>query len=343
METYLNDFTISFRNDFAIFDTSISSSEIKPLHLGIPKIKKNLDTTTNEIKKDIIDSQKNNSLKNETKHNLDRNQTQKDIKPYDNNNDSKSSILNNAIKSFSEISKQPEKTPEEFSINCEYLIPMVQPNTFRGSIYVENISNTNTKLYLIPPNGSLKNYLLHSEININSKQINCEIFYLKSKVGEFYFGTDTIHCSFILNPFSIEGCAIMYNPSYNDKNHPRVFDFVIPALKKSKTTGLSQILPLSLIETSKLIEHSQKNSKEAIKLKSRIPISSNSKYDMTFDGKLLNNSLRNFILYHESSEKRDICTFSFVEDSKYNLTICYPLNITQGFIAVVASFIHLIH
>ena len=133
-----------------------------------------------------------------------------------------------------------------------------------------------------------------------------------------------------------ECCAAVFNPSFTSENQPRIFDFLIPALKKFD--GRNNMFPIPFADVSGLVTRLTNMSKEAIRLKTRIPVNSgNSGWDMTFDGKLEQPTTSNFILYHDSSVKKDLCLCGKRKENEYSLEIGYPLSPLQGFLAGVAA------
>ena len=97
------------------------------------------------------------------------------------------------------------------------------------------------------------------------------------------------------------------------------------------------MLPIPLDESSGLVARLSQMSKEAIRLKTRIPSSQGNSFDMTFDGKFKQYSLSNFILYHDSNTKKDLCSLGMISEGRYLLEIGYPLSPLQGFLAAIAA------
>lgn len=225
-----------------------------------------------------------------------------------------------------------------FAMDCYYVLPLTPAQVAQMSFVIENTpSMTTFKLY--PPDTMEQRCLLSAQLTGKTRTSQIELLYDGQAVGIYKYNP-TNKTYFVgltgLNPV-VEACAVLFNTSYTTANQPRIFDFVIPALKKVDNRNQMYKVPFS--ESSVLIQVVQRMAKEAIRLKARIPISSGNTYDMTFEGKFSMNSLTNFILYHESSPKRDICSFHQIADNKYMLTCGYPLSPLQGFLAAVSACI----
>lgn len=138
-------------------------------------------------------------------------------------------------------------------------------------------------------------------------------------------------------PFN-EACAVCFNPACDAPSQPCNFDFLIPALKKGPEGRGSVSCAIPFGESSGLMARLMQMSKEAIRLKCRVPDSTGpGKFDMTFKGKFTNPASSNFILFHESKPMNDICTCGLNTDGTYSLTTSYPMSPFQGFIAGICS------
>ena len=79
-----------------------------------------------------------------------------------------------------------------------------------------------------------------------------------------------------------------------------------------------------------------------IRMKTRVPVNSgNTGWDTTFDGRLSKASVANFVLYHDSSVRKDLCIFGKLRDNEYELEVGYPLSPLQGFLAGVTAMLPL--
>ena len=170
-----------------------------------------------------------------------------------------------------------------------------------------------------------------------------EIIHEGQVIGEgTYIRSNSTFCCGVDTPNGrCEACAAVFNPSFALASEPRVFDFLIPALKKRD--GKNNMFPIPYKEASSgLFERMVNISKEAIRMKTRVPVNSgNTGWDTTFDGRLSKASVANFVLYHDSSVRKDLCIFGKLRDNEYELEIGYPLSPLQGFLAGVTAMLPL--
>jgi len=373
-ELYLSDYSIEFRKDYAIYDLSICNSEINPLHLNIPRGKKSNNNEspiktqtviTQEVKKSLVNQAADvaNQLFGNEKKPVSQIKETKSVSDTVKPVSEPSKSVNEPVKIASEVqnrspvpspTKEPESsskppppmfdssiTEQNFTMAGEYLIPIVQPNTFKSQIIHEPAKGSNfSKIHLLPPNGTLDASLLRVDFNPKARTMPLKMYYKGENVGEIVYNpsTDSASCFVRVNDKTIELVALQFNPTNNSVTRPQSFEFIIPALKK--VNNKSQTIQIPASDNSKLIEYSSRNAKESIRLRTRTPFMKNDDFDMTFDGKLSSSSFQNIIIYHEASEKRDICSFYNISGNQYGVTVCYPCSIIQGFIASVCSLVY---
>ena len=238
------------------------------------------------------------------------------------------------------LSKEPSKDllGLDFELNGAYLLPCL-PNQYINMQFKIEKTDLKTIFKLIMPSNIDSEQRLRVELDGKSRQGELHIIYNGKDVGEFTYNASNKVFSVGLMNFQppLEACAVLYNPSFAQSNFPRIFDLIIPALKK--VNGRNQMYKIQYSEQSQLIQCVSRMAKESIRLKCRIPSNKGNEFDMTFAGKFNVNSPMNFILYHDSSPKRDICTFQAVDNSTYNVVVGYPLSPIQAFFAGVASCI----
>jgi hypothetical protein len=112
----------------------------------------------------------------------------------------------------------------------------------------------------------------------------------------------------------------------------KMTDLVIPAIKKFE--GRSRMCPIRVGESSALYVKMTQNAKEAIRLRIREPPANG---DLTFGGKFEISSPANFLLYHESKAKKDLCSFGMCKSGLYAIEIGYPLAPVQGFAGAICA------
>ncbi|EAY19130.1 hypothetical protein TVAG_190240 [Trichomonas vaginalis G3] len=229
----------------------------------------------------------------------------------------------------------------DFSLTGLYLLPCLTSQTINMIFNVEEPQPNVTRYSLRMPQDVDTEIRLRCDVSGKSRTSKIELYYNDVVVGEFKYNSNNKCFSVGLTALTpaMEACAVLFNPSFSSSSAPRIFDFVIPALKK--IDGRNQMFRVPYQEPSTLIQYVSKMAKESIRLKTRIPSNEGNEYDSTFKGKFLLNAPTNFILYHESNQKRDICTFSMVTENSYNLAVSYPLSPIQAFLAAVAASIPL--
>lgn len=352
-----------FRMDFLLIDASLSTSEIRPLNLSVPG-KGGIRTKTSPARMSARDNTSLSSSVNTTpKKNNENEENKKEITApnspeltNDKNRTPKASIEspskgNLARRSPPEVkeNKENEATNKprdsldhnfNFALDGYYLLPLNTKVCAQMIVTVEETKSGSTLFKLHPPEDCVeKKVLLSAELKGNTMQSPINIYYNEQLVGEFVYNSSNNSYHIGLTGLSppVEACAILFNPSFNSPTQPRIFDFVIPALKKHQAYGRNLMYRIPFAEQSTLIMCISRMAKESIRLKSRIPPNKGNSYNMTFDNKLKTNNLTNFILYHESAITRDICSFSKLEDNKYSLVCHYPLSPLQAFIAAVTA------
>jgi hypothetical protein len=105
----------------------------------------------------------------------------------------------------------------------------------------------------------------------------------------------------------------------------------MPAIRK--IDGKSRMCLISVSDMSSLWQKFKQNAKEAIGLKAREPPGG----DLTFEGKFGRPAPENFVLFHDSNTKRDLCQFGMTARGSYLLEVTYPLSLLQGFFAAVCA------
>lgn len=383
IEPYLNDYMSVFRSIFIPLDKSLNTSEIKPLHLAVPRNRQGIKTNASNAggqsaSPSRLSENNNETADDDTRNNLnntDKKPTRFLTNRYLNQNDSskpKDSSTGSAFKGIEEVAKKilpknqtnndnPNENIEAAPKQSKQKSNSQLSATTQNDKEVIEMLIRNDDYWYLPLQQSIIIRLIFSVYTVSSKYafelfidgddvplmsaemlgqsradgINISI--RDRLVGETHYtpGNSSLFVGITINDQKDEACAAIFNPSFSSVSQPRVFDFLVPALKK--ISGRSRMLPIPLDESSGLVARLSQMSKEAIRLKTRIPSSQGNSFDMTFDGKFKQYSLSNFILYHDSNTKKDLCSLGMISEGRYLLEIGYPLSPLQGFLAAIAA------
>lgn len=376
---YLADDKAQFRMSFMFFDAALSTSEIRPLHLGMPgkksklskprspikkyassgPVNKNMDATLETINEDddtnISLAETSNRLaarpRNRNKvANLNR--SMENMHPVSHGRIPKTRIKSieiNATSPDSLLSKSssqeaitgeglnPISITAELSLQGLYFLPCAPSQYMNFTFKIMDDKKKFIRYTLINNEDKENPQRLRADVFGQSRGSRIEIYYEVTEIGEMRYNAYQKYqnaCFTGLKP-PVELAAMLFNPSYMNSNHPKIFDLVIPALKK--VNGRYQSFNVNISEQSLLVQYISRMAKEAIRIKPRIPSSDGGIYETTFDGKFQLTSLNNFILFHETNHKRDICTFCKFDDTTYNLTVGYPMSPIQAFITAITA------
>lgn len=386
-EPYLDDYMSSFRNIFIPIDKSLNTSEIKPLHLALPRNRQGMRggnaspsrlSATNNISEapedGIKDRTANNSEKKParflTNRYLSQNESSKGGK--DSNPKSKDSATASIYNKVEEVAQKvlPNNQTDNENQNENPNPPPKQPKSKASSQLTATTQNDkevidmlirNEDYWYLPLSPSIFIRLIFAVHNVSSKYTfellidgediplmsaemagqsradGITIYIKQQEKGETHYtpGNSSLFAGVAINDQKDEACAAIFNPSFSSVSQPRIFDFLVPALKK--INGRSRMLPILLEESSGLVSRLSQMSKEAIRLKTRIPASQGNSFDMTFDGKFQQSSLSNFILYHDSNTRKDLCSLGMISEDRFLLVIGYPLSPLQGFLAAISA------
>ena len=410
---YLYEQRAHFRLDFVFFDSALTTSEIKPLHLSVPgtkhlakkqqqqrsigprsaqeRLKQQQQQQKEEKERKEREKEKNQSPEKTTERKpmqrlLSPNRSL-NVKPHEQANAggkqeneqkepskkvstaiprAKNSSASSATGSTEQLPKQKsneslpsdkqivpkqgsgqqQQSPKpmvpqqpvklEFSLVGFYLLPCLQSQTINLIFRIDDTIPNSISYQLEAPDEYDDKLRLRVQITGKTRDSSVEIFYNDMPVGEFRYNPANKSFSVGITSFNppLEAAAILFNPSFSTMDMPRIFDLLIPALKK--VDGRNQMYKLAYNDQSVLIQYTSRMARESIRLKTKIPSSQGNVFDTTFNGKFKHESPLNFILYHESNPKREIAIFSMIDKKTYNLTVTYPLSPMQAFFAAVA-------
>lgn len=391
-EPFLDDYMAAFHSIFIPLDKSMSTSEIKPLHLSLPRNRQGVrnsnasnagaqsptaprisNPTNNEVNDEGNNknsSEKKSSTRFLSNHYLESSKSGKNSRqstkdpsssykgineiaqktlpknqPNANENDASDvQAPNQEIPSRPPRQKQLMATTQNDREVIEMLMRnddyWFSPLSLSGSIrLIFIVSFVSSKYSFDLFIDGDESPLMQAEMLGQSRADGIKIMINGQQIGETHYtpGNSSLFAGVsVSSEQQNEACAAIYNPSFSSASQPRIFDFLVPALKK--INGKSRMLPIPLDESSGLVARLSQMSKEAIRLKTRIPSMQGNSFDMTFDGKFQQASLSNFILYHDSNTRKDICSLGMISSSgHYLLEIGYPLSPIQGFLAAVSA------
>lgn len=366
-EPFIEDYNCSFHGIFTLFDISLNTGEIKPVHLALPRNraqKKNPAAspvnssgprvvnpgdrpTANETPKPTrflsskYTSRTNGSGRLSGSTNKDQPNESASSPPEKNKNTNTSQPAENkpADKPLRRpgLSHQDNTAVTEMLLKIEnYWMMPLSPSMFVRFIFtvIENPnSGTTFKLSLEKD----RTTILTAKMQGTQRFSPMLIYFGENLIGETKVAQQNsgIYAGLTaLRPPS-EACAVVFNPSFSASNQPRMFDFLVPALKKIE--GKSRMFPIQFSDTSGLVTKMAQMSKECIRMKTRIPVLNGKDYDMTYDGKFERSHMSNFVLFHDSNVRKDLCTFGICHDGKFELEVGYPMSPVQGFIAAIAA------
>lgn len=372
-EPYLEDWNCSFHGIFTLFDSSLNSSEIKPVHLALPRNRTQKKNSTSpaqsgprvmnvgekvkpgekEQPKRFLSSRYTNSRQQGATRMLSSTATPATAAPTNavespqqsppNSKASLSSTSTEKPRGSEPMAHKPSLSHADNSVVTEMLLKVenywmmpLNPNLVVRFLFTiqENRSTGSTFSLLLE---TTKNPILIAKMTSPQRTSPLQIFFEDKLVGETRYNStsNSFYCGLTaLRPAS-EACAVIFNPQFNSNSTPRIFDFLVPALKKIE--GKSRMFPIQYNDTSGLVARLSQMSKECIRMKTRTPVSKDNDYDMTFEGKFPNANILNFAIYHDSNIRKNLCTMGMKEEGVFELEIGYPMSPIQGFIAAVAA------
>lgn len=386
IEPFLLNEHITFHTNFSLIDLAMNTSEIKPLHLSVPKNRIQPKTTAGTEKRNLESTGQDQNYPNKDQSHSKHlsNITGKSIEEEQNGFAGKYTktflqIAKSVISSDTPTSSQQSASPKDshplesptprnlhhshaHSSNQDdvpsqsligiaiqngkhlsqeqdfWLYPLAPSYTVRYSFIIDSSPQVGLAFHMTPDGGKEK--LLTAVMNGSTRENNFKVFSGNEFLGESRYAESNHSLFFgLMNQQTpTEITAVIFNQSFISPRQPCIFDFLIPALKK--VDGRSKMFPITFGMSSGLIARLTKMSREAIRLKSKVPQNQKedpSQFDMTFGGTFYENSLSNFILYHEQNVNKEICKFGQVSDSTFSLEISYPMAPIQGFLAAVSA------
>jgi hypothetical protein len=334
-EPYLLDYRVEFHSIFTLIDPTMNTSEIRLLHLAVPRNRQGVRAAPSgqpNIKKPAAadggpPNQRFLSNRTTTQKRSDSTPAKPDAMAQ------AAQGIVNATTTPAAPAPAPAIAPEQANLVTSlvatpefwiYPLPPVAPVTFFFTV-----EGTTGPLVFRLRNAMDDSLLLSAKINGSSPSSALTIFTDKGPLGQGSFSNRTLHFGISAVGAINEAAAA----SYIDGSH--LFDFVVPAIKKSgKGDVRPRMCPIPFGKTSNLMIKLQEQSKEAIQMKSRDP---GKPPDFTFGGQFQESSPLNFVLFHASNAAKDICSMSVIGAGRFLLAVGYPLSPMQGFLAGIAS------
>ena len=379
-EPFLQHKLVAFNGFFTLNDPAMNTSEIKPIHLSIPKncpgVVKNLSPRVQPNMQDMTTIRpagarllstaalartaqraRENAADTSPRAEPTPSRSPRPEAPPSRSPRTEAAPSRSPREETPKKSQRAEETPKKdqgttvgpqigssedmkhFFAKPDVVVLPFAPNL--GGRFAFNVSVVKGKTVFGLKGGDGKKVMLWASMDGSSIRKKITVHAGDAIVGQTVFDADSeiLYCGHKMDDGSAlqEVMAIHYNKSFMKKSKVRSFDAIIPALKK--ISGQSRMIPVAFSESkSTLYEKLKSKSKEAIMLKGRLPEDAGGSYDTKFGNKFAKASDNNFILYHESKPRNNICAFSASEkEGSYILEIGYPMTTIQGFFAAVAA------
>lgn len=359
-EPCLADYHVVFHEIFTLNDQSLNTSEIKPLHLSVPRNRQGVKPAPSPTQvKTTTNAQEDQSTKRNQRFLSNRYLTQKPSAMTATNPPPAAPKPTDIIAETAQKIVEPQKQPEppkpqqrlgisegDNRVNTEtllrteefWVLPLSPSVTVRFIFTMDGNSGPGYVFRMMTE--STHEVILSAEMKGASRNSGMSLYFEKHPVGsaKYIQGSMCFFAGVQTSRGLCEAGAALYNGAYTSSKDPKIFEFLVPALKKMD--GKSRMFPILYADVSGLWTRASQLSKEAIRMKTRIPPKSASgDWDMTFGGRMTAPSLSNFEIYHESNERKTLCSLSLRRLNEYSLVISYPMSPLQGFLAAVAAVI----
>jgi hypothetical protein len=322
-EPYLADYAVSFHQVFTLIDPAMNTSEIKPLHLSVPRTRGSIrpPPSTNPPPEKLKPEEPTSGRFLQHFANAKR--------------DTPSTSPNRPNVLAQALVKPPSRPPpssestdskiqtDSLLKNEDFWLFALSPSfVLRFQFKVDSASTPWVFRMFSDPDSQL---LMTATMNGSARTSGIRISARDREIGEGKWdkAAGAFFAGVSLGSDRGEACSAIYNN--------KSFVFVIPAIKKIE--GKPRMCQIAMGETSELCTLANRNAKEAIRLKNREPPGG----DLTFEGKFEQATPANFQLFHDSNAKRNLCCFGMNNQGEYILEVSYPLSPVQGFLAAVSA------
>jgi hypothetical protein len=330
-EPFLSDYSVVFHQVFTLIDPALNTSEIKPLHLSVPRQRgaaRPAAPTHPAIEKPKTEEPANQRIL--TQRYLASKRT--DVK------DSAKAPPPDLPQAFVETAqrltavqlmdaglKAPIGPKPSFSQAADFWVYPLAQMPVRVDFRVD-FTTVPWSFALVPDGESAP--VLTAKVNGATRAAGVSITSVRQDCiiaeGRLDRGMDVVYFIATIDTEQTEACAAVFA-------NKRLVDVVVPAIKKIAET--SRMCPVPPGDFSALYQKMVQRAKEAIRLRAREPVEG----DITFGGRFEVPSQSNFILYHESNPKRDLCVFGKNKDGTYVMEVGYPLAMLQAFAAAICA------
>jgi hypothetical protein len=304
-EPYLSDYAVCFHQVFTLIDPSMNTSEIKPLHLAVPRMRASARPSPAPKPDDPSAT------------------VGRPTQPPANGRPSVAPVLPNVIAQTLGKPSKPPPVDEPTTLDESWLFPLGQSTTTRFVVAIDNSTRSWIFKLLSESDGQI---LLTATMNGRNRSVGVHLTAgpQDRPIGEGRFDSaeNAFYCGAALGADRGEAGSWVYGTK----------EFVTPAIRKIEGKGRMCLIPM--LETSNLFARAAQNAKEAIKFKSV-----DTEDDPTCNGKFERPSPSNGQLFHDSSPKKILCSFGAKADGNWMLEVTYPFSPLQGFIVAVATTI----
>jgi hypothetical protein len=316
-EPYLSDYAVSFHQVFTLIDPAMNTSEIKPLHLAVPR--------TRSTGRPSAAPKADGSAATLVPSPQPATHALPPVHP----------VLPNVI---AQTLTQPSKPPKADEVTVQdnkaltdallklddfWLFPLGPATTIRFIVTID----TSTRSWIFKLlTESESQVLLTATMKGRSRS---DGVYITAGPQDRPIGEGKLDKA--ANAFF---CGVTLGGDRGEAGS-WVFDtkeFLMPAIKK--IDGKARMCLIPMLETSGLFARAAQNAKEAIRFKCV-----DAADDARKHGKLERPSPSNVQLFHESNPKKIQCSFGGQADGNWMLEVTYPLSPLQGFIVAVAATI----
>lgn len=340
-EPFLAHKAVAFNKYFTLIDTALNTSEIRPIHLSIPKNCAAATKNLAQVSQPTIQEKtpQPRSTQSRILSNAQLARTAKAAK--ERRHEGQASTTDSAPASPSKAQAIPRPAPPIGPVvgnNNEMLARLQEEDWMRpfasgnGGRFIFTVGHKNNASTFTLKTDDGKKVLLWASLFGSFRTDSIEIHTADRLIAQTYYHQDTgsVSCNFLENNKMYEvGCITNLTDG-----HPRNYNFIIPALKKKTET---RAVPVETDGSSSILyQKLAHKDKEAIKLSAKIP---EKKGDASFGGILASNSPTNFIIYHESNPKKAICTCDHMGGSTFTLCAGYPMLFIQAFFAAIMAAI----
>jgi hypothetical protein len=328
LEPYLLDWSTKFHTIFTLIDPAMNTSEIKLLHLALPKIKGQVRPPR---RSDAGDETGQRRIARKSK--VEDEDEDPGAAPHGRRDRIPLRKDETAAVTTQPAGPAPlpgnEQATQALIRNPDFwLLPMPAQATIRFLFTVD--ASSGPPIFRMMSEADQK-MLLSGRMNSETPEHGIT-FYIGNEVGGQILTNlqeGNVFAGIADAKGERESCAAVFLA-----DPPGHFVYLIPALKKIE--GVSQMMKVPLKETSTLVRKAQESppSREVIQLKRRPVIDPGS-----YPGRFTIPTASNMILYHDSNAKRDLCTLELQPAGFYTLETNYPMSPLQGFLAAILACI----